>query len=192
MPFPASTDSQCARLEHVRLWCKVTPKTRARAAGCSPFRAGRIALAPRDQRRPPLGHREDMNGEAGVGFTSVGFDPDTPIVLPEWLGRYAYLQIERDTDWRSVVTGWDGAIASGVTAPPTTTAPCGAGAPTPSSGSRVPSPLSRSAATSTWAFSAPPVASSCRTGFRASHTRRHFRPPRQLQQKGRSFLGAQE
>jgi hypothetical protein len=56
------------------------------------------------------GSGPNLNGEAGIGFTSVGFDPNVPIVLPERV-EPGYVQIGTDTDWQAVVTGERTAIA---------------------------------------------------------------------------------
>lgn len=52
---------------------------------------------------------DNRDGQTGVGFESVGFDPNEPFVLPDFIEPF--VQVGTDTDWSAVVSAGKSAIA---------------------------------------------------------------------------------
>ena len=52
---------------------------------------------------------DNAAGQTGVGFESVGFDVNAPFVLPDFID--SFVQVGTDTNWRSVVSAGNSAIA---------------------------------------------------------------------------------
>lgn len=52
---------------------------------------------------------DNQHGQTGVGFESVGFDPNEPFVLPDFIDPF--VQVGTDTDWSAVVSAGEATIA---------------------------------------------------------------------------------
>lgn len=52
---------------------------------------------------------DNEHGQTGVGFESVGFDPNEPFVLPDFIDPF--VQVGTDTDWSAVVSAGEATIA---------------------------------------------------------------------------------
>jgi hypothetical protein len=87
---------------HARI--RVVPIAQAKAAVKAASAQHVITADGRLWARGANGH-----GQTGAGFESVGFDPNDPFILPDFIDPF--VQVGTDTDWSAVVSAGNAAVA---------------------------------------------------------------------------------